>query len=194
MAKNVELLLTENVETLGIVGDVVTVKPGYARNFLLPRGLAVKPTQRAKEALAERRAQVERELAALRGEMEQLIEKLEGFEITLERSCNDQGHLYGSVTQHDIAVALQEAGFTHVTDRHVRIGIAIKRIDSYSIPVQLDQDLKTEIKLWVVADRELNLDDREDMEFDDEGELIEKPAAAEEKPAEATAQSESAPA
>lgn len=157
MARNVELLLTENIDNLGIVGDVVHVKPGYARNYLVPLGYAVKPTDGAKKSLAARRAQVERELAALRQELEAMVEKLHGFEVTLERSCNDQGWLYGSVTQHDIAAALHEAGFNRIVDRHIRIGAAIKRIDSYEIPVQLDRDLRTEVKLWVVADRELNL-------------------------------------
>jgi large subunit ribosomal protein L9 len=171
MPRTIELLLTENIENLGIVGDVVDVKPGYARNYLVPLGYAVKPTEGAKKALAERRAEVERELAALRKQLEQLVEKLEGAEVTLERSCNDQGWLYGSVTQHDIATALQEAGFNQVTDRHIRIGAAIKRIDSYEIPVQLDKDLRTEIKLWVVADRELNLgrSDEQETPTEEEG-------------------------
>jgi len=184
MARNVELLLTENIENLGIVGDVVLVKPGYARNYLVPLGYAVKPTEGAKKSLAARRAQVERELAALRAELEQLVEKLEGAEVTLERSCNDQGWLYGSVTQHDIAAALNEAGFHRIVDRHIRIGTAIKRIDSYEIPVQLDRDLRTEIKLWVVADRELNLGRRDEEEPAAEGEAPGEAAPSAETPAE----------
>lgn len=181
MPRNIELLLTENIENLGIVGDVVDVKPGYARNYLVPLGYAVKPTEGAKKALAARRAEVERELAALRKQLEALVEKLDGFEVTLERSCNDQGWLYGSVTQHDISSALREAGFNQVTDRHVRIGAAIKRIDSYEIPIQLDKDLRTEVKLWVVADRELNLgrSDEEETPVEEEGAEGATPAAEE---------------
>lgn len=175
MSKLIELLLTENVENLGIVGDVVNVRSGYARNYLLPHGVGVRPTSSAKRALAEKRAQVEREMAALRIELEELNKKLHNFEVTIERSCNDQGHLYGSVTQRDIVVALHEEGFNKVRERHIRIGTAIKRVDSYQIPVQLDDDLKSEIKLWVVADRPLDFK-RDEMEFDNEGNLIEKPA------------------
>ncbi len=149
--KMIELLLLETVDTLGIVGDVVKVRPGYARNYLLPRGLATKPTPRAIEKLAARRAEVEAELARRKAEREALVEKLAEFELTLARSANDQGHLYGGVSQHDIAQALSEAGFA-VEDRHVRIGEQIKRLDSYQIPIVLDKDLKTEIKLWVVRD------------------------------------------
>ena len=152
--KNIELLLTESVENLGIVGDVVHVRPGYARNFLLPMGLAVAPTDKAKDALAERRKQAQAEFAALQAELRKMVEELEGYELTLERSCNDNGWLYGSVTQHDIAEALHAAGFARVSDRHVRIGVSIKRVDSYEIPIQINADLKTEIKLWVVPDRE----------------------------------------
>lgn len=167
MARSVELLLTETVDNLGIVGDVVHARAGYARNYLLPRGLAVTPTDRAKKALAERRAAEQERLAALRREMEQLCEKLEGVEVSIERSCNDNGWLYGSVTQHDIAEALHAEGFNQVADRHVRIGQAIKRVDSYEIPLQFDQDLKTEIKLWVVPDREINFT-REEAEAESE--------------------------
>lgn len=162
--KTVELLLTENVESLGIVGDVVTVKAGYARNYLIPHGCATMPTDRAKQALAERRAQVQADLVRLRKDMESTVEKLAEVEVTIERSCNDHGFLYGSVTQKNIADALADAGFPQIHERHVRIGNAIKRIDSYMIPIQVDHDLKAEIKLWVVADRELVFDDENQTE------------------------------
>ncbi len=164
--KPVELLLTESVEGLGIVGDVVIVKPGYARNYLLPHGYGVVPTERAKKALEERRAQAKAEREAIRKDMESMFERMENAEVSIERSCNDQGFLYGSVTQGDIEQALIDTGFLAIQERHIRIGASIKRIDSYMIPIQLDSDLKTEIKLWVVADRELSFDDDRD---DDDG-------------------------
>ncbi len=150
--KPVELLLTENVDNLGIVGDVVRVKPGYARNFLLPRRLATTPSPKAIERLAERRRQVEEELRRKRAAQEAMLGKLDGFEITLERSANEQGVLFGGVSQHDIAQVLRAEGF-EIEDRAVRVGEQIKRLDSYMIPVQLASDLKTEIKLWVVSDK-----------------------------------------
>ena len=120
--KRIELLLTENVDNLGIVGDVVKVRPGYARNYLLPHSLAEKPTEGAKKKVAARRAQVEAELKARRDQQEKLIEKLNGFEVTLKRSHNEEGLLYGSVTQHDIVLALAEEGL-HLSERDVRIEI-----------------------------------------------------------------------
>jgi len=152
MPKNIELLLLENVDNLGIVGDVVHVKAGYARNFLLPRGMATSPTPKAIDRLAERRKMEEARLRQLKAEQEQLLAKLDGYELTVQRSANEQGVLYGGVTQHDIAEALQEEGYA-IEDRHVRIGEQIKRLDSYMIPIVLDKDLKTEIKLWVVSDK-----------------------------------------
>ncbi len=171
--KHIELLLTENVDNLGIVGDVVKVKPGYARNFLLPRALATTPSPKAIERLAERRRQVEEELRRLRAVQEAMLGKLEGYEITIERSANEQGVLFGGVSQHDIAQKLREEGF-EVEDRAVRVGEQIKRLDSYMVPVQLASDLKTEIKLWVVSDKPVEADEREQAagEAEVEGELL----------------------
>ncbi|MFP4144051.1 MAG: 50S ribosomal protein L9 [Phycisphaeraceae bacterium] len=150
--KQIELLLLENVDNLGIVGDVVKVRPGYARNYLLPRGLATVPTQKAIERLAERRAEVEAELKAIRDKQTGIIKQLEEYELTLERAANEQGVLFGGVSQHDVAEALREAGY-NVEDRWVRLGEQIKRLDTYHIPVVVDKELKTEIKLWVVSDK-----------------------------------------
>lgn len=148
----VELLLTENVDNLGIVGDVVKVRPGYARNFLLPRNLATKPTQGAIKRLAARRAEVERELKERRSVLEAMFEKLKNHEITVQRSANEQGILFGGVSQHEIAEVLRGEGFA-IDDRMVRLGQQIKRLDSYHVPLVLASDLRTEIKLWVVSDK-----------------------------------------
>ncbi len=174
MAKTVELLLTETVESLGIVGDVVKVRTGYARNYLLPRELATAPSEEKIKALATKRADAERHVAEQRQAREQMIEKLEGVEVTLERSCNDQGLLYGSVTQQDVASALNAMGFA-VRPRDVRLQTTIKRIDSYEVPIKPESDLEAVVKLWVVADRELNLDKgREERSFDDQGNVVDK--------------------
>ncbi len=170
--KQIELLLTDNVDNLGIVGDVVKVRAGYARNFLLPRALATKPTPGAIKRLSARRAVVEKEMKKLRGDREALFARMEKLEITMLRSANDQGILYGGVSQHEIAEALRAEGYP-IEDRHVRIGEQIKRLDSYMIPVVLDADLRTEVKLWIVSDKP-----REELDGD------EQPAEAEAAPVE----------
>lgn len=158
MPKNIKLLLTESVEALGIVGDVVNVRTGYARNYLLPRGYATTPSDEAIKAVAARRAQAEKELAEQRRMREELIKKLEGVQITLVRSCNDLGHLYASVTQQEIAASLAEAGYPGVRPRDVRLNTHIKRIDTYDVPIKFEAELEATIKLWVAPDRKLDLE------------------------------------
>lgn len=173
MAKSLKLLLTENVDNLGIVGDVVNVRLGYARNYLLPRGLATQPSDELLASLAERRKIAEKDLAELRKHREGIISKLDGLEITLTRACNDQGHLYGSVTQNDLAEALTGLGFP-VRPREVRLPGTIKRVDNYEVHVRFESSLEANVKVYVVPDRELHVDERDEMEFDNEGNLIEK--------------------
>jgi len=150
--KTSRLLLTENVDNLGIVGEVVRVKTGYARNFLVPRGLATVPTQGAIKRLAQRRAQVEQELRERRAGLEVTLAKMTDHEISMQKSANEQGVLFGGVSQHDIAEALRADGFP-IEDRAVRVGEQIKRLDAYEIPIVLANDLKTHIKLWIVSDK-----------------------------------------
>lgn len=181
----VELLLTENVDNLGIVGDVVKVRPGYARNFLLPRNLATKPTQGAIKRLAARRAEVEREMKERRGVLEAMFEKLKNHEITIQRSANEQGILFGGVSQHEIAEVLRGEGHA-IDDRMVRLGQQIKRLDSYHVPLVLASDLRTEIKLWVVSDKP-----QDQLQTEAERDAMEA-AAAEEAKAEKRAKREKA--
>jgi len=164
MPKTMTLLLTENVDTLGIVGDVVTVRSGYARNFLLPRGFVTEPSEEKVRALAQRRAEAEAAVAMQRKEREKMIEKIEGAEIEVVRSCNDLGMLYGSVTQQDVADALIKAGFG-IKARDVRLPQAIKRVDHYDLTVKLATDLEASIKLNVKADRVLDREIRAAEDF-----------------------------
>ena len=176
-AKNVQLLLLKTIEDLGIVGDIVRVKPGHARNYLLPQGLAEFPTPSRIEALKAERAKAEAELAHLRSVRAELLERLSGVSVTLVRSCNAKGHLYGSVTQRDIADALVAEGYG-VDTRNIRLSQAIRHIGPYEVPVQFDKDLRADIAVVVEPDQPL--EEREEMEFDDEGNLIEKPEPGEE--------------
>lgn len=172
MARDITLLLLENVDNLGIVGDVVKVRAGYARNFLLPRELATAPDKELIAQLAARRAVAEKEVAATRSKREEMAKKLDGQEITMVRACNDQGVLYGAVTQQDVSKALQTLGFD-VKPREVRLPFAMKRIDSYDVLLKFASDLESHIRVFVEPDRTIEADDREEMEFDNEGNLIE---------------------
>jgi large subunit ribosomal protein L9 len=154
MSKIIELLLLRNVENTGIVGDVVKVRAGFARNYLLPHALAEHPTPEKIEALKDARAKAQAELAALRARREDTVGKLVDRKITLVRSCNDQGLLYGSITQRDISDALVAEGF-EVDMRAVRLAQPFRRIGSYSCLIQFERDLKAEISIEVKADRVL---------------------------------------
>ena len=173
--RQVTLLLNRNVESLGIVGDVVKVRPGYARNYLLPLGIAEVPTEERIEALKAAREEAMAQLEQLRSERRGIITALEDLAITLVRSCNDRGILYGSVTQRDIADGLNELGH-RVDERAVRLANPIRRVGEYPVVIQFEKEMRIEILIKVDADRSI-AEESEEMEFDNEGELIEKPRA-----------------
>lgn len=173
--KTVELLLLDNIESLGIVGDVVKVKTGFARNYLLPMGVAEAPSEARIEELQAERSKALAAAEAQRAQRMELIQRMEEVELTLIRSCNDQGGLYGSVTQRDIAEGLAQVGYEGIDIRAVRLPTSIRRIGTYDVPIQFEADLRAEISVIVEPDQPL--EEREEMEFDDEGELIEKPVA-----------------
>lgn len=179
MARNVQILLLETVESTGIVGDVVHVRKGFARNFLLPRGLAETPSEAKIKDLQGKRKEAIKHLAELRKSREVLVEKLAGHEMTMIRSCNDLGILYAAVTQHEIAAELEKAGFKGIADREIRLGQPIKRVGDYPVTVKFqlqavpeeesiikakaktakkeeNAPLEAEIKLHVKPDRELS--------------------------------------
>jgi large subunit ribosomal protein L9 len=147
-----KVLLTDTIEKVGVVGEVVEVREGFARNYLLPRKLAIEPTQGNIKRLEAARIEYEAKLKLIREEKEKLIEKLTGVEITVTRASNDEGHLFGSVTRRDIAEELQKIGHP-VQHDDVRLDEPLRRIDTYTVPIQLAPDLKTQVKIWVVRDK-----------------------------------------
>lgn len=164
MAKNIELLLLKSIENLGIVGDIVKVKPGFARNYLLPHGLAEFPTPKKIDSLKEERAAALAELQQLRQAREELLSRMEDVKIELIRSCNDQGVLYGSVTQRDIADALQEAGYD-VGMRSIRLAQPLRRVGTYDVPIQFDKDLRTDVSVILKPDQPIEgMEDEEAQE------------------------------
>ncbi len=106
---DIKLLLNETIRHLGKVGDVVKVKPGYARNYLIPRGLAISPTPKNLERIESKRKDYEKYEASLRQDQQALLAKLENHEVKLVRRANERGNLYGSAGASDIAHALNEA-------------------------------------------------------------------------------------
>src|SRR5256885_3874932 len=144
----VKLLLKESIKNVGRVGDVVEVSPGYARNYLLPRDLAVEPTANNVKKIEARRQEIERQERERRDQQAALIKQLEGVEVTLERRANEQGHLFGSVTATDIAKALQAQGF-NINPDDINLPGRLDRIDKYMVRVSFAEDLSTEVKAYV---------------------------------------------
>ncbi|WP_437194306.1 50S ribosomal protein L9 [Planctomicrobium sp. SH527] len=145
----IELLLAENVENLGNQGQIVRVKPGYARNFLVPHGLATVATE-ANKQMVERHRKRQDELAlAKKKELQQFAEKLRSYSVTLEANATDDGQLYGSIGPVDISKALKKANYPVETSM-VKTEGAIKSLGMYTINVELAEGVTTEIKVWVV--------------------------------------------
>jgi large subunit ribosomal protein L9 len=150
---NVKLLLNESIKSVGRVGDVVEVSPGYARNYLLPKGLAVEPTPGNIKRIEARKQEVEKQERERREQQAALLKQLEGVEVTLERRANEQGHLFGSVSATDIAKALQGQGFNIQPD-DVNLPGKLDRIEKYTVTIKFAEDLKGDVKVWVAPDAE----------------------------------------
>ncbi|MGA2583649.1 MAG: 50S ribosomal protein L9 [Tepidisphaeraceae bacterium] len=150
---NIKLLLNESVKNVGKVGDIVEVSPGYARNYLVPKGLAVKPTAGNVKKIEARRLEIERLEQEKRSHQAAIIAKLAGVEVTLERKANEQGHLFGSVSATDISKALKAQGY-EVNPDDVLLPGKLDRIDTYTVRIKFVEDLATDLKVWVAPDSE----------------------------------------
>lgn len=145
----IEVLLAENVEKLGKQGEIVRVKPGFARNFLLPMGLATVATEANKRMVEMHRKRQEELNATKIKDLKSLADKIRNYSVTLEANATDDGQLYGSIVQADISKALIKAGYP-VEVGHLKMDGPIKSLGMYTIPVQLHSDIATDVKVWVV--------------------------------------------
>lgn len=145
----IELMLIQSVDHLGKQGDVVSVKPGYARNYLLPQGLAALATDHHKRMIEKHRARLQEiqnaRLAGLRAQADDLGRQ----SVTIEANANDEGHLYGSVGATDIVNALKKAEITITTDQ-VRLRGPLKELGLYTVLIHLGHEVEAELKVWVV--------------------------------------------
>jgi len=145
----IELLLVQAVDHLGKQGDVVTVKAGYALNYLLPHGLATFATDHHKRMVEKHRVQLEQiekaRLAGLRVQAEDLGRQ----SVTIEANANDEGHLYGSVGASDIVNALKRNKVT-ITQDQVRLKGPLKELGLYTVKIHLAHEIEAEVKVWVV--------------------------------------------
>jgi large subunit ribosomal protein L9 len=143
-----QVILLERVENLGQMGDVVKVKDGYARNFLLPRKKALRATDANKAVFEKQRAQLEAQNLAKKGEAEKVAAKMGDLSVTLLRQAGDSGQLYGSVSARDIADAVTAAGYS-VNRSQVVLASPIKSVGVYGVKVILHAEVTIEAKVNV---------------------------------------------
>ncbi len=150
-----KVLLRKNVYNLGQIGDVVDVKPGYARNYLLPQQLAYQPSEaNIRRVEGEKAADLE-ELARVKAEIEARAKLIEGKEVTIAARANEEGHLYGSVGPAQIVAALAEQN-VFVEPRNIQLDEPIRQLDKYDVTIRFDQDVTAGISVWVVPVREID--------------------------------------
>jgi len=140
-----QIILLERVEKLGGIGDVVTVKDGYARNFLLPQKKALRANDANRQVFEANRERLEKENAERRGEAETEGKKVDGAEVVLIRASSNSGQLYGSVNVRDIAQALEEQGFK-VDKRQVIMGSPIKALGVHEVTIALHPEVRVTVK------------------------------------------------
>jgi large subunit ribosomal protein L9 len=149
MARTVQVILTEDLPNVGRSGELAKVRPGFARNFLVPRGLAAMATTDNVRKLQHDRRVAEARAAKLRSEAEQLAAKLEKVKLTVSRPVGEGDKLYGSVGARDVADALAEQGFD--IDRRKIMLEPIKELGSFEVPIKIASGVDAKIQLEVVA-------------------------------------------
>lgn len=148
-----KVLLLEDVEKLGWLGDIVDVKPGYARNYLVPYGLATVPTENAIRRIADEKAKRAAERKLAYEKLVQVAEEINGVAVTIEANANEQGHLFGSVSAEQIGAKLREAK-CEVSDDMVQLSDHIKEVGDYDITLKFAADVTAIAKVTVVAQGE----------------------------------------
>ncbi len=148
-----KVLLCQDVERLGWFGDVVDVKTGYARNYLLPQRIAIVPTEVNIKSLEDERASRSQERKIATERLAQVVEKVDGAEAVVAAKANEQGHLFGSVAEKEIAANLREQGF-EAPDDCVVLDEHIKEVGEYSVKLRFSPELTATVTVIVVSQDE----------------------------------------
>ena len=146
-----EVILREDIEKLGNRGEVVKVAPGYARNFLLPKKLAVAATASNKKIVEQERQAHLRKEAKLQGEAQDLAKLLDGVSVTITQKAGENDQLFGSVTSKDVADALAAKNFT-IDRRKIQLDEPIKQLGEFKVPVKLHKDVTAEVTVVVAKE------------------------------------------
>jgi len=151
--KSVKIILRQDVPNLGSAGEIVSVKPGYARNYLLPRGFAYEATEANLRQLEEEKRRAEQRARRAYLEARRRAAALEGISLTFKVRAGEESKLFGSITAADIADRLNEQGLDFQVDRRdVMLEEPIKNLGVYSVPIDLHSEVRPEIKVWVIKE------------------------------------------
>ncbi len=145
-----QIILTQDVENLGKAGELVSVRPGYGRNYLVPRGLAVTATVKNKNRLDHEKALIERRVEKERATANELAGKINVMTLQFERIVGEDEKLFGSVTSRDIQEQLKRAG-VEIDHRWVQLDQPVKALGKYEVPVRLAAGVTATLKYWVVG-------------------------------------------
>ena len=145
-----QIILTQDVPNLGKAGELVSVRPGYGRNYLVPRGMAVSATVRNKNRLDHEKALIERRIAKEHASATEIAAKLNVMTLQFERNVGEDEKLFGSVTNRDIADQLKRAG-VDIDHRTIQLDQAVKALGKYEVPVKLSAGVTANLKFWVVS-------------------------------------------
>ncbi|PKL51083.1 MAG: 50S ribosomal protein L9 [Planctomycetes bacterium HGW-Planctomycetes-1] len=146
-----KVLLCEDIETLGWYGDVVDVREGYARNYLLPQRLATIPTEAKIKGMADEKAKRAEQRKGVIDNFNKAAEAVNGAEVVIAAKANEQGHLFGSVSEKEIAVNLRQQGF-EVADKFVQLDEHIKEIGERTVKLRFTVDVTASVKVIVVPE------------------------------------------
>lgn len=145
-----QVILTQDVANLGKAGELVSVRPGYGRNYLVPNGLAVTATVKNKNRLEHEKAVIERRVTKERATANELATRINGMTLQFERQVGEDEKLFGSVTSRDIAEQLKKAN-VEIDHRWVQLEGAIKALGKYEVPIRLAAGVVATLKFWVVG-------------------------------------------
>ena len=145
-----QVILTQDVDNLGKAGELVSVRPGYGRNYLVPRGMAVTATVTNKQRLEHDKAVIERRVAKERASATELAGRINGMTLQFERMVGEDEKLFGSVTNRDITDQLKKAN-VEIDHRWVELDHPIKALGKYEVPVRLAAGVIATLKFWVVG-------------------------------------------
>lgn len=146
-----KVILTEDVAHLGSAGDMLKVRDGYARNYLIPKAMAVSATTQNVRQLEHQKRQIQAKLAKLKKESEGLAQRIENISCTIARAAGEEDKLFGSVTSADIYASLKNEGI-EVDKKKILLDEPIKSLGIFTVPIKIHSEVTAQLKIWVVKE------------------------------------------